>query len=314
MAVLPLGDRIALAHVVRGAGVRPEVRLLASFRVEVSEVDALRRLRTACQLKAYACTTLMGNGEYHVTQLEAPLVPQAERKEALRWALRDMVSYPLESACVDVLEVPNQALPPGRSAGVLVVSAAEQAVRSRVAGFEKAKTGLDAVDVPELAQRNVAALLEDENRSLAFLRIDEAGMMLTLTFQGELIAVRSGVMNTLELNGGTQDQRVRVREHLLLDVQRSLDHFDRQFSRIPISRLILASYPPVENLAAELGENIDVPVQEMDLSSVMDFPVVPELRDRHCQAKNLLAIGAALRTAGTTSTTGTTPGAAEELA
>ena len=39
---------------------------------------------------------------------------------------------------------------------------------------------LDAVDIPELAQRNVAALLEDQNRGLAFLRIDETGMMLTL--------------------------------------------------------------------------------------------------------------------------------------
>jgi hypothetical protein len=36
----------------------------------------------------------------------------------------------------------------------------------------------------------------------------------------------------------------------------------------------------------------------MSLSSVMDFPAVPELRDTQYQAKNLLAIGAALRTQG----------------
>jgi hypothetical protein len=34
----------------------------------------------------------------------------------------------------------------------------------------------------------------------------------------------------------------------------------------------------------------------MDLALVMDFPAVPELRDQQCQAKNLLVIGAALRT------------------
>jgi hypothetical protein len=34
----------------------------------------------------------------------------------------------------------------------------------------------------------------------------------------------------------------------------------------------------------------------MDLAQVMDFPAVPELRDPQCQAKNLLLIGAALRT------------------
>ena len=78
-----------------------------------------------------------------------------------------------------------------------------------VGAFEEAKIILDAVDIPELAQRNVAALLEDENRGLVFLRIDESGMMLTLSFHGELIAVRSGEISTLQLNGGDADQRSR---------------------------------------------------------------------------------------------------------
>ena len=61
--------------------------------------------------------------------------------------------------------------------------------------------------------------------------------------------------------------------------------------------MILASYPQVENLVTELGDNIYAPVKEMDLSSVLDFPAVPELKNLQYQAKNFLAIGAALRTA-----------------
>ena len=180
--------------------------------------------------------------------------------------------------------------------------AAEQAVRSRVGAFEEAKIILDAVDIPELAQRNVAALLEDENRGLVFLRIDESGMMLTLSFHGELIAVRSGEISTLQLNGGDADQRSRTKERLVLELQRSLDNFDRQYSHIPISKVVLATYPSVENLAADLGENTYIPVKEMDFSSVIDFPAIPELRDTQCQAKNLLAIGAALRTSSAAET------------
>jgi len=258
----------------------------------------LQRLRVARRLASYACTTLMPNGEYNLTQLDAPTVPKEERKEALRWALKEAVSYPLESASVDVLDIPSDGLPAGRSAGVLVVSAGEQAVRARVAAFESAKIRLDAVDVPELAQRNVAALLEDENRGLAFLRIDETGMMLTLTFHGELIAVRRGDVNAVQLNGSDADQRARVKERLILELQRSLDNFDRQYSHIPISKVVVATYPLVEDLVSELGESTYVPVREMDLATVMDFPTVPELKDPQCQAKYLLAIGAALRTAG----------------
>ena len=296
LALLPQGGRITLAHVVRSADSRPEVRLLDSFAVEKNEVDALQRLRMARQLKSYACTTLLGEADYNLSPLDAPAVPLAERKEALRWAIKEMVSYPVDSACIDVLDIPSVGMPPGRSAGVMVVSATEKSVLARVAAFEEAKIPLAVVDIPELAQRNVAALLEDENRGLAFLRIDENGMMLTLTFQGELIAVRRGETSTLQLNGSDAGQRARVRERLVLELQRSLDNFDRQYSHIPISKVVLACYPEVENLAAELGENTYVPVKAMDLSSVMSFPAIPELKNPQVQARNLLAIGAALRT------------------
>ena len=48
-------------------------------------------------------------------------------------------------------------------------------------------------------------------------------------------------------------------------------------------------------MAAELAESVDVPVQELNLAEVLDFPGVPELRDPAVQAARLLAIGAALR-------------------
>ena len=298
LALIPQGGGITLAHVVRRRDLRPEVCLLDRFSVETNELAALQRLRSARSLKSYACTTLMSDGEYNLTQVDAPPVPREERKEALRWAIKEMVSYPVDSACLDVLDVPNTGLPQGRSAGVMVVSAAEQSVRSRVAPFVAAKVPLAAVDIPELAQRNIAALFEDENRGLAFLRLDDNGMMLTLTFHGELIAVRRGEMNTQQLNSPDPEQRARVIERLVLEVQRSLDNFDRQYSHIPISKVVLACHPAVENLVNELVESIYVPVREMDLASVMDFPSIPELRNPLAQAKSLLALGAALRTDG----------------
>ena len=298
MAILIQGGNVTLAHVIQQRSGRPEVTLLDSFAIEKDAVDALRRLRTVRALKAYACTTLMGDADYNLSQVDAPAVPREERKEALRWAIKEMVMYPVESACLDVLDIPSEGLPAGRSAGVLVVSAAEEAVRSCAAPFVAAKVPLQAIDVPELAQRNVAALFEDENRGLAFLRLDEGGMMLTLTFHGELIAVRRGDMNTTQLASPDADQRARVRERLVLELQRSLDNFDRQYSHIPISKVIVACSPAIESILDDLAESTYVPVFAMNLAEVLDFPQIPELRKPDCQAHNLLAIGAALRSAG----------------
>lgn len=295
MTVLPRKGVLTLAHVVREGNARPEVRQLDTFAIENTLSAALRRLRTAHKLSSYSCTTLIGAGECSVAQLDAPPVPAEERKQALRWALKEMVSYPVDNACIDVLDIPGDGLPAGRSAGVLVVSAAEQSVRSCMAEFEAAKVRVDVLDIPELAQRNVAALFEDTHRGLAFLRVDDEGMMLTLTFHGELVAVRRGEMNAQQLSSGDREQSARVRERLLLEFQRSLDNFDRQYSHIPISKVMLSCFPEVEHLADDLRESTYVPVIEMDLASVMDFPAVPELRNPSCQARNILAIGAALR-------------------
>ncbi len=100
LALIPQGGEITLAHVVRRRDLRPEVCLLDRFSVETNELAALQRLRSARSLKSYACTTLMSDGEYNLTQVDAPPVPRAERKEALRWAIKEMVNYPVDSACL----------------------------------------------------------------------------------------------------------------------------------------------------------------------------------------------------------------------
>ena len=167
---------------------------------------------------------------------------------------------------------------------------------ARVAPFESARVRLATVDIPELAQRNVAELFEDANRGLVFLRLDEHGLMLTLTFHGELVAVRRGEMSTRQLGEGSEDERAHAREKLALELQRSLDNFDRQYSHIPVSKVVLACTPPIDGLQAELAASSYVPVQELELGALLDLSALPDLRDAPLLATHLLAIGAALRT------------------
>ena len=306
LAILSQESGITLAHAVRHPGGRPEIVGLGTLAIESGSGSekgggmraALAALKSTHRLKSYRCTTLMGENEYQITQLEAPSVPVQERREALRWSLRELVNYPVETACLGVLDIPGEGSSGNRAAGVLVVSADEQAVRARVAPFEEAHVPLTAIDVPDLAQRNVAALLEDKNRGLVFVRLDENGSLLTLTYRGELMAVRRSEITTRQMLADKPEQRAQARERLVLNIQRSLDNFDRQYSHISVSRVILSMYPRIGNLATELAENVDAQMQvlEMDLASVIDFPNVPELRNPGFQARHLLAIGAALRT------------------
>jgi MSHA biogenesis protein MshI len=98
-----------------------------------------------------------------------------------------------------------------------------------------------------------------------------------------------------QLTGAGPETREQLFERIALELQRSLDHFDRQFSNIPLARLLLAPVPDELGLAAYLAGNLSAPVQSVDLGEVLDFHEVPDLREPAEQMLRWQTLGAALR-------------------
>lgn len=292
MSVIRHGDRIDLAHVIRIAGKSPEVKLCDSFRIENNEADALSRLAQNRGLKRYRCAILLSENDYRLVQLDAPAVPVDERVQALRWRLKDVVDFPVDDAAIAVADIPTEG---GRQASVFAVVAPASVVGERMALFYEKKIPLEAIDVPEMAVRNVAVLFEAANRGLAFLALTQGDGLLTITFGGELFLSRRIEIDADALAKADAERRQQMLERLALELQRTLDNFDRQYGFISVSRLLVASEFDCAGTVAALAENLYLPVQAADLATVLDFAALPELRSPERQAQSLLAIGAALR-------------------
>ncbi|MDO9600843.1 MAG: hypothetical protein Q7J02_00865, partial [Rhodocyclaceae bacterium] len=86
-----------------------------------------------------------------------------------------------------------------------------------------------------------------------------------------------------------------LQERVLLDIQRSLDSFDRNFSAIPLTRLLVGPLPGGTAFIEYLGGNLSLPVAPANLAEVMDFTATPRLKETSAQADAWLALGAALR-------------------
>jgi MSHA biogenesis protein MshI len=292
-AVVLGADRFDIARGRRPAGRRPELVALESFHRSGDDVDALKRLRRELKLNRLRCTTLLGTGDYRFVMTELPAVPEAEIKDAVRWRVKDMIDLPVETATVDVLEIPGEAAA-GRAPQGFVAVADNAVVGARMDLFDQAKLHLDAIDVPELAQRNVAALFEEPNRGLAMLTFDERGGLLTFTFKGELHFVRTSDTSPAQLAAAEGEVREHMFERVVLEVQRSLDTFDRLSSHIPVTRLLVVP-PAVEGLVDHLRQSVSVPVDIPDLTQAIDCAAIPELKQPARQAECLRVIGAALR-------------------
>lgn len=288
-------DRVDLVHILRATKRKPEIVLCDTYRREGSYTETLARLRKEIKLDQYRCTTLLKSEDYQVHQVEAPTVPAAEMKAAVRWRVKDMLDYPLDAATVDVLDIPVDRNAPARNHQMYAVTARNSSIEACVKLFHDADVPLEAIDIPELAQRNVATLFEPEERGVAMLAFYEKEGMLTFTRGGELYLARRIDMTLAQLADADGARRNQCCERVALELQRSLDHFDRQYNYVPIAKLLLAPLPPDNDLRQYLAPNMSVPVETIDLGSVLDFPLIPELRHPERQMQCLAAIGAALR-------------------
>lgn len=301
LAVCPLEDHVEFAHVTREGAGKPVLRrwfsepLPATKEVGSDPIQvSLTKLARQREWKGFRCTTTLGVGDYQFIQIESPPVPDAEMKEALRWKLKDLVDIPVDSAVFDILPIPDSGSV-NRPHQLFLAVANRAALTPVVQRFQLADLGLEAVDLPELAQRNIAELFEDENRGLAFLAFAENSALLTFTFKGELFAFRRIEIGSKQIAQASPERRLQLAERVVLEMQRSMDTVDRQFSAISLSQMIVA-LPPESGLEEQFRNALYLPFEAMDLAKVMDLSAFPELSDQEVQRRALHTIGAALRT------------------
>lgn len=288
-------DRVDLVHVVRNGAGRPEVALCDSYRREGSETETLARLRKEFRLEQFRCTTLLASDEYQLHQLDAPNVPEGELKTAMRWKIKDVIDYPVDAAATDVLEIPFDPEAPQQTRQVYVVTSRNAVISACVQPFNEAHIPLQAVDIPDLAQRNIAALYETGRQAVALFAFYDTVSLLTFSAGGELYLVRRSDITRSQLMDADAARRNEYFERIALELQRSLDHFDRQYRHMQVEKLMLGPLPGETGLADYLKANLYLPVENVNLADVLDFPAIPELKHPERQAQCLLGIGAALR-------------------
>ncbi|WP_338848603.1 agglutinin biogenesis protein MshI [Massilia sp. W12] len=303
MAIGFAADAVRAACIKRIPGHKPKVRLVQTVEFEGGSARPVREARAAAleeltrqlQIERHHCTSLLANGEYQILLLDAPQVQAEELKGALRWRLKDMIDYPVDMATFDLLPLP-QDKQGGERAQVFVVAARNTLITEHQNLFVQAKTGLRTIDIPELAQRNLAALVEPQGSALALLSFDDEGGLLTISHGGDLYLTRRIDVRLYTLEHRDSEERAAILERITLELQRSLDHFDRQYHFMNLSRLMLAPLPEAgQSLFNYLASNLYLPVEWLDLQDILDCGHVPSLKDAAMQQRYFQVLGAALR-------------------
>jgi MSHA biogenesis protein MshI len=295
LTVTFLRDGVCAGRVQRVRDAKAVVELTAFYPSEAGfSPEVLERLNKELKVANFRCGTLLNGGEYQMLSVDAPNVPQEELKTAVRWRLKDMLDFHVDDATIDVLDIPVDTSAASRGHSMFAIAARNALIQSRQALFAEAKLALTIIDIPEMAQRNISTLLETEGRGLAMLSFDSDGGLLTITFKGELYLSRRIDATIEQLLEPDTDKQHQCFDKITLELQRSLDHFDRQFHYVNVIKLLLAP-TGAPGLHEYLAANLYMPVEAMGLEDVFDLSKVPALRDVEQQRRFFMTLGAALR-------------------
>jgi MSHA biogenesis protein MshI len=284
-------DGVCVVRVTHERGQRPRVVAWERRALEkgVAEEKLLQRLSADYQLKRARCTTLLDESEYSLLLTEAPDVKPEELRTALRWRVKDLIDFHINDATLDAFELPGSEGNKARE--MYAVAARNEAIRRRVDALQDAGVNLEIIDIPEMAQRNLAALLPEDAQGVALLSFGNRGGLLTISRQGDLYLSRGLDVGLDHLRQGSDS--TGYLDRVVLEIQRSLDYFESHFRQSPVQHLVLtpvAAHLP--GLPEHLRANLSVAVSVMNLAELVEMgTAVPADLEGPC----LFTLGAALR-------------------
>lgn len=280
-------EGVAFAHLTSGPVPRlRHCEFIAATDQSSSEALLKERLERF-GLQGRSCNLVLASDDYSLLLVEAPNVPEAELREALRWRVRDLIDFPVTEAIIDAFLVPeDKARGAKRMAYVAVVR--RKTIIQAVARIETAKLDLSAIDIPELALRNLVEVCCDTERGVALVKLVPGRGSLQIIRGGDLFLARQF---TLPYQGGLLEDLPA--DALVLELQRSLDYFERQMRQPPPGQVFLAGENvSADKLTDEITSALPNALSLLQLSPAIEIDAeVPE----HTLSLCLDAIGAALR-------------------
>jgi MSHA biogenesis protein MshI len=286
------GGQVAVAVISHQSGP------VALERCELLPVDAaggaeaIRAALRAAGLPRLPVSIVLRPADYQLALVEAPEVPPAELRAAMRWRLKDAIDFPVEDAVIDVFDLPAQ----NRSRqGRMVYAVAAR--RSAVAGYSAALAAVptfDVIDVPELCLRNLASALPEARGGVALLHLGETAATVVLIRGTTFYLARQMSLSAAHRSAAGGDAGPSLDSAaVVLELQRSLDYYERHFDQPPITRIAISpGGPHAQVLATDLSRDTGLDVTVLDLNSVLSCtqPLDPAIQEA-C----VMAVGAALR-------------------
>lgn len=239
-------------------------------------------------LKHMPCVSLIAKHDVQVFQLDKPAVENSELIQAVSWKIKDLISYDVTTAVVDVFDMPPS--PKSPVSYINAVVANEAVVGSYVDVIKQSGLELQAIDIHDLVARNYCLLQGNEGQTSALLQFSDNQGLISIYHNNDLYVVRDFKIGLLDIEGAEDAESLY--DNLLLELQRSMDYFEATYGLAAVQRMVIfPQTAAVEKMAKYLQNYLPY---ELDFAKIEIQQDGGSVLDTHCFA----AYCAALRGVG----------------
>ncbi|MDG0857233.1 hypothetical protein [Roseateles puraquae] len=266
---------------------------------------------------------LLEPNDYQILKVDTPQVPQDELKAAARWQVKEMVDADMAELTLDVMHVGGDVERAQRQ--LFVVAARNRAIQALTEGAAGIHAEISIVDVWETALRNLLTRQARQDdlatRACAAIHIDATQSLLVVCSGDELYYTRRieadpGLLarargeqtetspQDLPLGfeyqpGGSFDVAGSQESPLVVELQRSIDVWERSWPELPLARLYVVSAEHGPEVAALIQRELGQRTVALDPFAAF-APAAPPPEGERMQALQacLPLLGAALRAEG----------------
>lgn len=234
------GNKIAMSYVY-GSEIEQCVYDFSDSAEDREQV--LQSFVSEHQLKGTPASLVLAPRCYQILLTDMPDVDEDEVADALPWKVKDLLHFPLEEVALQHFLLPEDAFS-RRQRMLYVVAVQKKLVNQWVDMVEEAGLQVDSIDVPELVLMQSVLKRKDPQKNSAALYIDNTQGILCLGQQGLLYLNRSidvgfdSLLSSIRASvEGSNISAQLPHENFLLEVQRSLDYYESQQGKGPISEI-----------------------------------------------------------------------------
>lgn len=232
-----------------------------------AQAEALKSWVAQNNLEKTPCHCVVTVGDYQLFQLERPEVDDAELQEAIKWKIKDLLSYDVEQAVIDFFPMPDSSK--NSTKQINVVSANQSVIAAYVEVIKEAELKLVVIDINELVLKNIFDFVDCKESSIAVLMLQDKIGQLYIFKEGNLYVVRDFKLGLNQLQSG--DSAEANYDAILLEVQRSVDYFESYYGVGGINKLLITpQLKNVENMANYLQNFVSFDLDFIDVANISE--------------------------------------------